>query len=449
MIKSKIKYLLSENRGFFSENKGLFSDMFLITVATFVSSFLSYYLNFYVQSLFVDISDFANYLLFITFISLITLIPTTLSTSIIVNVTELKSNNRDSELSSLFWKLMGVFLIISLFFFLGISKFDRELSQVFNISINNFFWFIGAYSLFLVISIPISAFIYGTMQFKVYSSLIIGLVLFKILGVGYFYNQGFGFESVFYGFIFSSIFFIIFGLLFLAFKLEKPDFKIKSKPVIKKIFVFSIPLLFIAIGRDLISYVDFLIVKARFSEVISGNYSLLLNLGKVLLFGSLVILGVMLPQIADSFNRKENYFKKFKIYLYIELFIVFIGLLLFSIFPKFVIDVLIFISGYLGLNSTSFNSYYQILDLLPFYSIFIALVVMINFFTIFLTAIQKYHIFIYYILCLLIQATLLYFFASDILNVIIYNIICASLLMFYLIKVVYEQYKGFYYHSSL
>lgn len=441
--------MISKLKIIFQENKNLFSDMFLVTLASVISAFLSYYLNFYVQSIYVNVLDFSNYLLFITFIGFMTLIPNTISTSIVVTVNELRAQNRNSEIFDLFWKLMGIFLLISMIFFLLIYKFSSELGSIFNISISNFFLFSGIYIVFLILTVPISAFIYGSMQFKSYSSLIIGMVLVKIIGTGYFFKLGYGFNAIFLGFISSAIFFIVLGLIILILKMEKPNLNSSSRNIIGKIFLFSIPLLFISLGRDMISYLDFLIVKSRFDEVISGNYSLLLNIGKIFLFGSLIILGVMLPQIADSYNRKQDYFKKFKIYLYIELIIVFLGLLFFGLFPKFVIDTLIFVSQYLGLNSNSFSTYYQILDYLPSYSIFIALVVLINFFTLFLIAIQKYYIFTVYILCLLGQGLSIYYHASGISNVIIYNIICASCLLVYLIAITYRQYENFNHNSSL
>jgi hypothetical protein len=71
--------------------------MFLVTFASVVSSFLAYYLNFYVQSIFINVDDFANYSLFITFIGLISIIPNTVSTSIIMTVNEFKQIGQISQ----------------------------------------------------------------------------------------------------------------------------------------------------------------------------------------------------------------------------------------------------------------------------------------------------------------------------------------------------------------
>lgn len=438
----KIKSLVLENQRFFS-------DMFLVTFSTIISSFLSYYLNFYVQSVYVDVVDFANFSLFITFIGMVTLLPNTISTSIIMTVTELKSQERFSELNDLFRKLMGIFLLMASLFFLLIFKFEENLNNLFNIHVDNFFFFSGMYIVFLILTVPISAFIYGMMKFKSYSFLVISTILIKILGIGYFYSQGYGFYAIFYGFITSAVFFILVGGFILLFNLERQNIKVSSKNLISKVFLFSIPLLFISLGKDMITYLDFLIVKSKFDAVLAGNYSLLINLGKIFLFGSLIILGVMMPQISESFNKGENYFKKFKIYLYLELLIVFIGLICFAVFPKYMVDFLLYISKLIGLSAASLQSYYGIVDILPYYSIFISLVVLINLFTLFLISIKKFYIFFFFIITIVIQYVSIYFLAGNILNVIICNIICASLLLGFLFSVTYKQYESFNHHSSL
>jgi O-antigen/teichoic acid export membrane protein len=423
--------------------------MFLVTFASVVSSFLAYYLNFYVQSIFIDVDDFANYSLFITFIGLISIIPNTVSTSIIMTVNEFKTSEKFEELYDLFIKLLGIFFLIGSVFGLLIYKFQSTLSLVFKTDVPNFFTYSGFYLLILVLIIPIQAFIYGLMKFKSHSFLITSTVLVKLLSLGYFYSKGFGFSSIFYGFIASGIYYLVCGLLILFLNLEKNGQKISSKSAITKVFYFSVPILFISLGKELITYLDFLIVKSKFDSIISGNYALLLNIGKVFLFGSLLILGVMLPQISESFNKKENYFKKFKIYLYLELFIVGVGVVLFAVFPKLVIDLLLAISRLVGLNASSLESYYLIVDILPLYSIFISLVVLVNVFTIFLISIKKLNIFVYYILSLLLQGLLIYFASSSIQNVIFYNIICSGSLLGFLVYTTYKEYETFNHHSNL
>ena len=366
-----------------------------------------------------------------------------------MTVNEFKTSEKFEELYDLFIKLLGIFFLIGSVFGLLIYKFQSTLSLVFKTDVPNFFTYSGFYLLILVLIIPIQAFIYGLMKFKSHSFLITSTVLVKLLSLGYFYSKGFGFSSIFYVFIASGIYYLVCGLLILFLNLEKNGQKISSKSAITKVFYFSVPILFISLGKELITYLDFLIVKSKFDSIISGNYALLLNIGKVFLFGSLLILGVMLPQISESFNKKENYFKKFKIYLYLELFIVGVGVVLFAVFPKLVIDLLLAISRLVGLNASSLESYYLIVDILPLYSIFISLVVLVNVFTIFLISIKKLNIFVYYILSLLLQGLLIYFASSSIQNVIFYNIICSGSLLGFLVYTTYKEYETFNHHSNL
>jgi Na+-driven multidrug efflux pump len=126
--------------------------MFLVTFASVVSSFLAYYLNFYVQSIFIDVDDFANYSLFITFIGLISIIPNTVSTSIIMTVNEFKTSEKFEELYDLFIKLLVIFFLIGSVFGLQIYKFQSTLSLVFKTDVPNFFTYSGFYLLILVLS---------------------------------------------------------------------------------------------------------------------------------------------------------------------------------------------------------------------------------------------------------------------------------------------------------
>lgn len=430
-------------------NKKLFSDMVLISLASVASSFLSYYLNFYVQSLYTDVIDFKNFTIFITFLSLIILIPNTFGTSIIIQVTELTTLKKTSQLFDLFWKLLGIFLLIGLIVLLIVNYFSKNLEFLFQVNVNNFFNLTSWYLLLMIIGIPIQAFIYGMMKFKAHVFLIISTIVVKIVGISYFFSLGYGFYAVFYGFIISGLYSIIFGLVSIFINLNLRVEKISSKDLIKKIFLFSVPILFISLGRDLLTYLDFLVVSSRFTQIEASKYALLMNLGKIFLFGSLIILGVMMPQIIDSFNRGENYFKKFKLYLFMETFIVTIGLIIFSVFPKYVIDGLILLTSFLGLSSGSLNSYYDVLSYLPLYSFFIALLVMINLFTIFLISIKRLSIFIFYIVTVLLQFLGASFFAKNIEQVIFCNIICSGLLLLYLIYVTQKKYEDFNNNSSL
>ena len=189
--------MIGRIKNILEQNKSLFSDMFLVTFATIISSFLSYYLNFYVQSKYVNVIDFANFSLFITFISLVSLIPNTLSTSIIMTVTELKSQERYYEIHDLIKKLIVIFLAISTFVFLVVAGFQENLNYLFKVHVDNFFYFAGIYLFVLIMTVPITASIYGMMKFKSYSIILISVILFKILGFGYFFSSGYGFNSIF------------------------------------------------------------------------------------------------------------------------------------------------------------------------------------------------------------------------------------------------------------
>jgi len=121
----------------------------------------------------------------------------------------------------------------------------------------------------------------------------------------------------------------------------------------------------------------------------------------------------------------------------------------FVLFPRLVVDLLIKISSWVGLNPSSFSSYYNVMDLLPWYSIFIGLIVLINFFTVFLISVEVVRVFVGFLISVAIQFILISFLADHLYSVIIYNIITASLLLLYLIYETRKKYQNFCNSSSL
>lgn len=433
----------------FKSNRKFFNQVFLISISSILASFFAYYFNFLVQSKFPDLELFSNFQLFVTILSLIAILPSTFSTSISTMVGELNNEETKDQLTDFFIKVSFIFLIFGIFLFLIINLLQPFLSSFFKISYPYFFSYLSVIVLISVVSTPITSFLFGLMKLYSYSFLLVLAGILKISFLFYFFSQLYGFNSIFYSFIVSILICQITGLLFL-----RNSFTLKIKyrvpnTLIKKIFLLSGAVLFILVGKDLISQFDFMLVKSKFDSLTSGNYALLLNLGKIFLFGSLIILGAMLPQIAESFQKKENFFQKFRIYMVLEGFVVGVGLVFFIFFPKTLIDLLILVSRLIGLNPNSFSSYYNITHYLPWYGVFIALVVVINFLSIFLVAIQHVRIFIPFILALVVQSLLIFFIAWDIYSVIICNIMMAVVLVVYLIYEVRKKYQDFNHSSSL
>jgi O-antigen/teichoic acid export membrane protein len=252
-----------------------------------------------------------------------------------------------------------------------------------------------------------------------------------------------------YGLILSSVSLILVGNILLLSSFDKEYKNSDITGLTKRVLFFSLPIFFIATGNGLITQVDFLLIKSKLAPELSGQYGLLVNIGKIFYFSSIIFLGAMSPQITEAYNKRNGYFKILFFYLKIIIALIVGGLAVFGLFPKWFLDVFVFLSSKLGLNLTSLNLYYQITDLIPSYSIFISLVILINFLVLFLIATATTRIYIGFILGTLIQFLLIYTYSTDLYSVINCNIISASVLLGYLLYETYKKYESFHNSSSL
>lgn len=430
------------------ENK-LISGMFFVTVGSVISTFLSYYFNFYVQSLFPDLSDYSNYVFIITFLSIFILIPSAIGSSLSLLVTELHVKNETKKLTKLYLKMVSIFGFIGLLFLLLCLVLDSRISEIFNIGEPFYIRMLGILLFLSAISIPVISFLQGLLRFKSLSVLIIFLAGIKIALVYILYRLDYGFNSLTYGLILGAVLQLLVGNILLISSFDR-DFK--SADVggyAKKVLLISLPLFFITTGTGLLTQVDFLVIKSKFLPEVSGAYALLINIGKIFFFGSYIFLGAMGPQVTEAYNKKDGYFKILFFYSKIILSIICVGISILVFFPKQFLDIFIFLSGFIGLNSKSLILYYGITDLIPSYSIFISLAILINLLVIFLIATTTTRIYLAFIFSLLLQFLLINYFATNLYSCIFYNIIAASLLLMYLGFETYKKYESVHNRSGL
>ncbi len=423
--------------------------MLLVTFGSIISTFFSYYFNFYIQSIFPNLSDYGNFVFVLTFLTLTQLIPLSISSSLSLLVTELKVKNEFKKLTMLYLRMNLLFGFIGGLISLFTLFFSSQISSIFKVG-DVFYVQLMAILIFIsTLSIPVTSYLYGLLRFKSHSSLIVMISIIKLVFVYLFYISGFGFLSVLYGLILSSISLIIVGNFLLLSSFDKDYRTADITGLAKRVLFFSLPVFFIATGNGLITQIDFLLIKSKFAADLSGQYGLLVNIGKIFYFGSIVFLGAMSPQITESYNKKDGYFKILFFYLKITLGLIAGGLIVLGLFPRSFLDIFIFVSSKIGLNLNSLNLYYQITDLIPSYAVFIALVILINFLVLFLIATSTTRIYFGFILATFVQFLLIYFYSSDLYSVINCNIISASVLLGYLFFETYRKYESFHNRSSL
>lgn len=427
----------------------IYNGLFIVTAGSVISTFLSYYFNFLTQSLFPDFSEFGDFVFITTMLAFSQIIPMSISGTLNLIVTELKVQNEYAKLTLLYIKMMVLFSLVGFVIGFFVFSISNQISIVFQVKNVYYIQLLGLLIFLATASIPQGSFLYGLLKFKASSILVVLNVSLKILFMIYFYNQGFGFVSVLYSFIICYVIGFVLGNLFLTVHFDK-NYKLNDvSQYTKKLIMFSLPLFFILTGTSILNQLDVIILKNRLTTDLSGMYGYLNNFGKIFYFGSFLFIGAMAPQITESYNKKENYFKIFKFYFKIVLSIVSLGLLTLIFFAKDFLDIFIHFSTYIGLRQSSLANFYSILEYIPLYSIFISVYIFVNFLVIFLIAVSAFRIYIAFILAVLLQGLLIFVFANDIYTAIYCNLLVSSLLLTYLIYEIYKKYISFNNSSDL
>jgi len=426
-----------------NQNKVIFSGMVIVTFGSVFSSFLNYYFNFYIQSLFPDFSNFGNFSFLMTVLMFSQIIPLSIAGSLNLVVTELKVLKDFSRLTHLYIKMLVLYGLMG--FFLGVTVFSlaEVISNQFKVG-NTFYVQLLAISIFIsTLNVPVMSFLYGMLRFKSYALMVILAPLLKLILITFLYYMGFSFISILYTFILTSVLTFFVGN-FLLLQDYDSEFKVTNVNIyLKRVFFVSMPILFITLGNYLINNVDFLIVKANFSEEISGKYGYLQNLGKIYFFGSLLFVGAMVPQITEAYNQKKKYFNLLFFYGKIVTAISLVGLITLGLFTRQFLDFFVYFSSLIGLRLESLMFYYQVESFVPLYTLFTFLIILINFLVYFLIAISRVRIFLVFIIAIMFQTILILNFGKDIFSVLYCNIFVGILLLIYLIFEVYGKYVDF------
>jgi len=427
----------------------IFSGLFFVSFGNVATSFLSYYFNFLIQSLFPGFADFGDFVFILTFLGLSMIIPGSVLGTLNIIVTELKVKNEYAKLTLLYIRMIVLFSLIGLAIGTFILITSSQIAEIFKIQNVFYVQLLGVLVFLSTAGSPLNSFLYGLLKFKSYSVTIFCGALFKIMFTLFFYNLGYGFVSILYGFILSYISGFILGNLFLITHFDT-KYKIANiSDYTKRLILFSLPMFFIITGSAVLNQLDFMIIKNKFDVLSSGIYGYLTNFGKIFYFGSLIFCGAMAPQVTEALNKKENYFKILFFYLKLVLTVVIVGLVLMGVFTKQFLDFFIFITSNLGLKIDSLMMFYQVIEYIPLYTVFIGIYIIINFLIIFLIATSTYKIYASFIVSVILQAVLIFVFAYDIYTTIYCNIIVSSILLCYLIYEIYKGYVNFSNSSNL
>ena len=262
------------------------------------------------------------------------------------------------------------------------------------------------------------AYLQGLLRYKGYSFSVAinGVIRFTIPIVLVY--MGYQLRGAYSGMIISGILAYIIALFILKKNLTS-IVKSDIKPYYKKILEFSLPVFFIQFGMLALNNVDIILVKRFFDGETAGYYAGTVTLGKIFLFGASMLVTVMFPQISSLYAKGEDYSKRFRQFLSLQIFIVIVGVAAFYLLPNLI--TLVFF-GDKFLNSVQY---------LPRFSIFIGLYVITNFMVMFLLAIEKTKVFVFLVPAVLYQFILINTYHSSLYQIININIYVSLVLLLF------------------
>lgn len=393
----------------------ILSGTAIVTLGVLISSVFSYLLQLTIARI-LSVSDYGTFNALLSYYVIFSVPVTVFSISLVKISSELKVEERFDKLTKLFWALTLISLIMGLIIFAIFSYFNRVLSDFSNINNPRLFSVLGIFISASFLLIAPAAYLQGLLRFKAFAFFtVLGSLLRFTLPV-FFVVLGFGIKGIFLGMVLGILitFFSSIPLLKKNFTRYTSD---SLSPEFKKLLKLSASVLFINLGLLLLNNIDVILVKKFFESEAVGYYSSIVTIGKVLLFGSSAVAIVMFPQITQVYNSKQYVIPAFKKFLKIQLVVVSVGVLAFSLFSGIIVKVLF---GPAFLPAVSY---------IPKFSIFMGFYVLINFMVLFLLAVNKNKAYVSLIPAAIIQFLLISLYHNNISQVININILVSFVLL--------------------
>lgn len=400
---------------------------FIVTVGVFLGSIFSYLLQIGLGHL-LSIEDFGIFNAFLS-LSIIFGIPAgAISVSLIKKVSEYLAKNDFYTLRKLFWSFSKVALALGVAISTVFVVLNPIVASYLNIPHGTVIYIFAGFLAFSFINVAPLAYLQGLLRFKAYAFLsLVSQFLRLIIPLGLVY-AGFAVAGAYIGLTLVGLLTFLVALLLLAknFKQGKTPTDNNGQespiPVIyKQLLTFSLPVLFINLGINLLNNTDIVMVKHFFTPYEAGVYAGVVTMCKVYLFGAGIVQVVMFPQISHLYALGANYKSRFVKFLSLQLLLIFGGLGMFSLFPS-LINSLMF--GGKFMDSVSY---------LPLFAVFMSFYILITFLSMFLLAISKTKAFLVILPACVLQYILISSFHTNLFSVIKANILSTGLACLFII----------------
>lgn len=392
-----------------------FSGVIIVTIGTYIASFFSYLLQFFLGRL-LSIEDYGTFSAFLSLSYLLGVPAGVFSTALVKYVSDQSGKEDFHKLSAMYYKLLKGSISLGILLFVILVILRTYISSYLKIDDGSL---VISFALLMsgtyVTVIPLG-YLQGLLRYRSYSLTMVVFSFLRFLMPVLFVILGYKLYGVFGGMTVSMVIGTIFGLKLLKRNIVSLSTEDISSDV-KKIIDFSLPVMFVTFGLTLLNNIDVILVKRLFSPEDAGYYAGVVTLGKILLFGTSTISLVMYPKISHMFAQKVSVTKKVLFFTFLQFGVVCLGTLVFNIFPRLLTTV------FFGQRFSASIPY------LPMFSIFIGLYVMVNFFVLLLLAINKTKVFMFLLPAVLVQYFLISNSVENLSDVIKVNVYITAILL--------------------
>ena len=407
--------------------KRVFSGTAVVTVAFLINGVFSYLLQLFLGRQ-LSIEDYGTFNALLSVFYLLSVPSAVLALSVVKVVSELLGEDKRPEITKLFWSLSRNVVIWGSGIVLLIYFFRNSLASYLNISEPILFLFLGLYILATFLTVPAQSYLMGLLLFNKFAVYVVFLGVLRFIIPVTFVYFGYKVGGVYTGLSLALIISFLLALFFFKKDFVKEE-NVEIKQLYKKLMNFSMPVLLIQLSLMALTNMDVILVKKYFLGSEAGYYSGVVTLGKIILFGAGSVTMVMFPEISALKSAGKEYMKRFKFFIIFQLALVLPATALFIIFPRF------FTLLFFG------NQFYNSIQYLPMFSIFISLYVLANFMISFFLAINKTNVFALLLVPIILQFVLININHESLYQVIWINIASTLILLVSLSVYLYKVFK--------
>lgn len=376
-----------------------------------------------------DIEDYATLVALFSVSGIITLVISFLANGIVKTVSEIKDIDYPDRISSLFFSILKINLIIAFFAIFFFLIFKNQVASYLNIENSNLLIVFGFATGAAAIASQFLPFLQGLQRFKAFSALSVITAFSKFAVAGTVALLGLKLIDTFLGLGITTLLVALAGYLLLK-KNIKTKFNTFDKEDLKLVIKYALGG-FVALGAiNLIQNVDVILVKHFFTKLDAGIYSSVVIIGRIVFFVSAPVGMVMLPIVSEKFKKGENTTKLFATAAGLTTLLAGTVSAIYWLIPGLVIKILF------G------HKYIVAIDYLPLFSIFMLVFSLLSLISFYFIAISRFKWASTPIIAAILQFIGISIYHNDLYSVIYASIVAVSVgLIVSLIPIIQMGYK--------